>query len=183
VFDASIHQAIEGLEPGAKGEYQITDAIARMIERGQHVVPVEVKGYWKDTGTADDILDANRLELLAVRRAIDGLVEESRLIGDVVVRPGAEVRRSTVFVPALIGEDTVIEDAYVGPFTSLGPAVRLSNAEIEYAVVGARTAIRNVHARIQGSLIGEDVVIEGVSDRPSTHRLVVGDKSRLDLQQ
>jgi glucose-1-phosphate thymidylyltransferase len=35
VFDPSIHDAIEGLEPGAKGEYQITDAIARMIEAGR----------------------------------------------------------------------------------------------------------------------------------------------------
>lgn len=184
VFDASVHDAIEGLEPGAKGEYQITDAIARMLERGQKVVPVEVRGYWKDTGTAEDILDANRLELLAQRRTVDGTIDdESRLVGDVVVSAGATVRRSTVFGPALIGTDAVVEDAYVGPFTSLGTGVTLSNAEVEYAVVGAGTTIRNVHARIQGSLIGEDVVIEGVSDRPSTHRLIVGDKSRIDLQQ
>jgi len=183
VFDARIHDAIEGLEPGAKGEYQITDAIARLIERGHTVLPQEVGGWWKDTGQADDILDANRLELLSRRRLIEGTVEDSNLVGDVVVAPGAIVRRSTVFGPALIGADALVEDAYVGPFTSLGDGVRLRNAEVEYAVVGKRSEIDDVDARIQGSLIGEDVVIKGASTRPSTHRLIVGDMSTLELQQ
>jgi glucose-1-phosphate thymidylyltransferase len=183
VFDASVHDVIAELQPGAKGEYQITDAIAQMIEGGATVAPVEVAGWWKDTGTAEDILDANRLELLAARRHVEGTVEESQLVGDVVVRPGALVRRSTVFGPAIIGDDAHVEDAYIGPFTSIGAGVRFINAEIEYAVVGNHSAIRDVAARIQGSLIGEDVVIEGVSDRPSTHRMVVGDKSRIELHQ
>src|SRR5690606_11028051 len=63
VFDAKVHAAIDGLEPGAKGEYQITDAIQRMIEAGDTVAPVVVSGWWKDTGKAEDILDANRLVL------------------------------------------------------------------------------------------------------------------------
>jgi glucose-1-phosphate thymidylyltransferase len=183
VFDRSVHDAIDGLEPGAKGEFQITDAIARMIDRGDLVVPVEVAGWWKDTGTAEDILDANRLELLSARRRIEGVVEESQLIGDVVVGPGAVVRRSTVFGPAIIGAGALVQDAYVGPFTSIGTGTQLVNAEIEYAVVGANTSIRDVTARIQGSLIGEDVTVAGASGRPSTHRLLVGDKSRVDLHQ
>jgi glucose-1-phosphate thymidylyltransferase len=183
VFDHSIFRAIDGLEPGAKGEYQITDAIARLIAGGGTVLPQEVTGWWKDTGKAEDILDANRLELLGRRRSIEGTVEESQLVGDVIVMPGAVVRRSTVFGPALIGADALVEDAYVGPFTSLGEGVQLVNAEVEYAVVGAQSSIRHVDARIQGSLIGEGVVIEGATTRPSTHRMIVGDMSRIDLQQ
>ncbi len=183
VFDSSILDAIDGLEPGARGEYQITDAIARLIERGGTVLPQEVTGWWKDTGKPEDILDANRLELLSRRRSIEGSVEDAQLVGDVVVMPGAVVRRSTVFGPALIGPDALVEDAYVGPFTSLGDGVQLVNAEVEYAVVGARSAIRNVNARIQGSLIGEDVTIAGTTSRPSTHRMIVGDMSEIDLQQ
>jgi len=183
VFDAGIHDAIEGLEPGAKGEYQITDAIARMIEGGRRVAPVEVTGWWKDTGRAEDILDANRLLLTRRRRDVRGEVELSDLVGDVVIEPGAVVRRSTVFGPALIRAGCRVEDAYVGPFTTLGEGVVLERAEIEYAVVGAGTTIRDVGARIQGSLIGEDVTVAGVSTRPSTHRMVVGDKSRIELQQ
>ena len=183
VFDSSILRAIEGLEPGAKGEYQITDAIARLIEGGGIVLPQEVSGWWKDTGRAEDILDANRLELLSRQRSLEGTVEDSHLVGAVVVMPGAVVRRSTVFGPALIGSDALVEDAYVGPFTSLGDGVQLVDAEIEYAVVGARSTIRNVNARIQASLIGEDTTINGATSRPSTHRLILGDMSVIDLQQ
>jgi glucose-1-phosphate thymidylyltransferase len=183
VFDAGIHDAIEGLEPGAKGEYQITDAIARLIADGKRVTPVEVEGWWKDTGRAEDILDANRLLLLERKRSLQGEIEESEIVGDVVVEPGAVVRRSTVFGPALISSGALVIDAYVGPFTTLGSGVRVQRAEIEYAVVGEGTTVRDVGARIQGSLIGEDVVVAGVSARPSAHRLVVGDKSRIELQQ
>jgi len=40
-----------------------------------------------------------------------------------------------------------------------------------------------VGPRIQGSLIGEDVHVEGHDGRPSTHRLIVGDESRIMLQE
>jgi glucose-1-phosphate thymidylyltransferase len=183
VFDASVHTAIDGLEPGAKGEYQITDAIARMIEAGRVVAPVEVTGWWKDTGRAEDILDANRLVLLERRREILGEVEDSQLVGDVVVEAGAIVRRSTIFGPALICAGARVEDAYVGPFTTVGVGVALTNSEIEYAVIGSGTVVRDVASRIQGSLIGEDVVLEGATRRPSTYRMIVGDKSEISMPQ
>src|SRR5690554_4196359 len=49
VFDKSIHPIIDRLEPGAKNEYQITDAIFQLIQQGGLVRPVEVQGWWKDT--------------------------------------------------------------------------------------------------------------------------------------
>ena len=183
VFDAGVHEMIEGLEPGAKDEYQITDAIQRLIENGRHIAPVEVTGWWKDTGKPSDILDANRLQLLRMRRAVTGAIEESEVVGDVVIEEGAVVRRSTVFGPALIGAGAIVEDAYIGPFTTLGTEVAVRNAELEYAVVGARTTIENVKPRIQASLIGEEVRVSGHEGRPSTHRLILGDKSRVALQE
>ena len=183
VFDASIHDAIDGLAPGAKGEYQITDAIQRSIERGSFVAAETVHGWWKDTGKPEDILDANRLVLLQMRRRIDGTTDDARLVGDVVLEEGAVVRRSTVFGPALIGAGSRVEDAYVGPFTTLGEDVELVDAEIEYAVVGARSSIRDVTMRIQGSLIGEEVELIGAKRRPSTHAFTVGDKSKVVLAE
>lgn len=181
VFDASIHDAIRGLPRGAKDEYQITDAIQRLIDGDAHVAYGEVEGWWKDTGKAEDILDANRLQLERLSRNVAGEVEESDLVGEVVIEEGAVVRRSTVVGPARIAAGAVIEDAYVGPFTSIGADVRIEDADVEYAVVGARTAIRRLPTRIQGSLIGEDVEITGADRRPRAHRLTVGDKSRVVL--
>ncbi len=183
VFDASIHDAIDGLQPGAKGEYQITDAIQRMIEAGRNVAPVVVPGWWKDTGKAEDILDANRLVLGKLRRRIDGTVEDSELVGEVVVEVGAVIRGSTVFGPAIVGANARLERAYVGPFTTIGDDVIVRDAELEYAVVGARTRIERVGTRIQASLVGEDVLLVGHDGRPGSHRLIVGDESRIELRE
>ncbi|HLV13321.1 MAG TPA: glucose-1-phosphate thymidylyltransferase [Trueperaceae bacterium] len=183
VFDATVHEAIEGLRPGAKGEYQITDAIQRMIDAGRTVAPVVVPGWWKDTGKAEDILDANRLVLGRLRGRVEGTVEDSELVGEVVVEAGAVVRGSTVFGPAIVGANATVERAYVGPFTTIGDDVTVRDAELEYTVVGARTLIERVGTRIQASLLGEDVILTGHDGRPSSHRLIVGDESRIELRE
>lgn len=66
VFDARIHGLIEGLEPSARGEYEITDAIQRLIDGGHEVQGLPIEGWWKDTGRAEDLLDANRLLLAGI---------------------------------------------------------------------------------------------------------------------
>ena len=183
VFDARVHEMIEDLEPGAKGEYQITDAIQRMIDADLHVAPVEVQGWWKDTGRPSDILDANRLQLLRMRRDVRGDVADSELIGDVIVEEGAVVRGSTVLGPALIGSGSRVEDAYLGPFTTLGDGVAVREAELEHSVVGPGTTIEEVGSRIQGSLIGANVHIAGRRGRPNAHTLIVGDESQVVLNE
>lgn len=181
VLDASIHDHIDRLAPGAKGEYQITDAIHDLIRQGGHVVPVEVEGWWKDTGKPQDILDANRLLLMRMGRRIDGSVEGSELVGDVTVEAGARVVNSTVFGPAVIGADALIEKAYVGPFTAIGAGAVVADAEIEYSVVGRNSELRDIRSRIRESLIGDNVIIAGDSGKPGSHRLVVGDESEMRL--
>lgn len=59
----------------------------------------------------------------------------------------------------------------------------MRNAELEYSAVGDRTVIEGVSQRIQGSLIGDDVRITGHDTRPATHRLIVGDESRIELRE
>lgn len=183
VFDSSIHAMIEGLEPGAKGEYQITDAIQRLIESGGTVAAQTVQGWWKDTGKPEDILDANRLLLMQLSCRSEGRIEESELVGEVVVGAGSVIRGSTVFGPVLIGENVVLEEAFIGPYTTIGDGVTVRNAELEYAVVGAGTTIEGIKNRIQGSLIGEQVELMGRRGRPSTHKLVIGDKSQVVLEE
>ena len=183
VFDSTIFDMIDGLEPGAKGEYQITDAIQKLIDHGKPVGYKQVEGWWKDTGKADDILDANRLILLDIKSDIQGEIDNSLIIGEVVVGKGTIVKNSKIVGPALIGENCFIEDAFVGPYTSLGNEVTLNNAELESSVVGNGTEIKDLKVRLQDSLIGEDVTISRRVVHPSTHKLVVGDKSIITLQE
>jgi glucose-1-phosphate thymidylyltransferase len=183
VFDKNIHEMIEGLEPGAKDEYQITDAIQKLIEQDFHVASVEVPGWWKDTGRPEDILDANRLQLLQVQRDVRGSLEDSEVTGEVVVEEGAVVKESRIEGPALIGAGARVERSYIGPFTTVGDQSTVRDARLEYSVVGARSIIDGVASPLRESLIGEEVSIIGENGSKGAHRLIVGDKSSLKLDE
>ena len=148
-------QAIDRIEPSARGELEITDAIQRVIDDGREVAPHLVKGWWKDTGRLEDILEANRMLLDVLAPRIDGEVGEGvRLEGKVVIEKGARLRDCVVRGPAIIGERTIVENAYVGPFTSIYYGCTLRNSEIEHSIVLENSRIENVSTKIEGSLIG-----------------------------
>jgi len=83
--------------------------------------------------------------------------------------------------PAIIGRDTVLEDTYVGPYTSIGDGCELRDAEIEHSVVLERSRIIGVH-RVHDSLLGREVEVVRSGDRPKATRLMLGDHSRADLE-
>ncbi|GAA6757764.1 glucose-1-phosphate thymidylyltransferase [Thermus oshimai] len=181
VFTPEILEVIQDLKPSARGEYEITDAIQGLIERGRKVVGVEVQGWWKDTGRPEDLLDANRLLLEELAPRLDGEVEESHLTGRVVVERGARVVGSRVIGPAYIGEGAVVEGAYIGPFTSLGPGARVVRAEVEYAILEDQAVVEDTPLRLQESILGVGAQVKGRNGLPRAHRLVLGDLSQVEL--
>ncbi len=176
VFDSKIHDVITDLPRGAKNEYQITDAIQKLIEEGGVVTPVEVNGWWKDTGMPDDLLDANRLLLMDVEVLNEGDVIDSTITGNVRIAKGAIVRNSQIVGPAIIAENARIENAYIGPYTSVGVDAEIRDAEIEYSIVEKRSQIIDVKTRLSASLIGVDVQVSSRTGRPKVHQLILGDR-------
>ena len=181
-FSPAIHQAIAGLNPSWRGEYEITDAIQQLIDWGMAVDAARVEGWWKDTGRPEDVLDANRLILEDLQERLQGQIdEESQVSGRVVIEPGAQVLRSVVRGPVTIASGALVEDSYVGPYTSIGQDVRILRTEIENSVVLAESVIQDVDVRIDQSLIGRGVTVMGRQRRPRALGLVLGDQSRVEL--
>jgi glucose-1-phosphate thymidylyltransferase len=79
--------------------------------------------------------------------------------------------------PAIVGAGARLEDAYVGPFTAIGPGCELVGCEVEHSIVLENSVIRNVDRRIADSLIGREVVVERSPLKPRAVRLLVGDHS------
>lgn len=181
-FGPEVHTITPRLVPSARGELEITDAIQGLIDSGNEVRAQTIVDDWIDTGKKDDMLEANRLVLGSLQRRIEGRVDaDSTLIGPVVVEQGASVEGSTVRGPAIIGADSTLRDAYVGPFTAIGPDCQLSCCEIEHSIVLSGSIIRDVERRIADSLIGREVVVERSPLRPQAIRLLLGDHSRVDV--
>ncbi|MBW8060759.1 MAG: glucose-1-phosphate thymidylyltransferase, partial [Solirubrobacterales bacterium] len=182
LFGPSIFDAARALEPSWRGELEITEAIQKLLEDGHRVQSEVVSGWWKDTGRLADMLEANRLVLEEIETRLDGEIDaDSRVEGRVVVEPGATVKGSVVRGPAVIGAGAHIEDAYVGPYTSIGEEVRICRSEIEHSIVLCGSVVEDLGTRIEASLLGREVKLTRSDGMPKTLRMLVGDKSEIKI--
>ncbi len=182
LFDKTIHEAVRAIEPSPRGELEITDAIQWLIDQGHRVRHEELDGWWKDTGMLDPLLDGNRLVLEAMDGSIEGEVDEaSQLEGRVQVDKTAQVIRSHIRGPAIIGPGAVIRDSYIGPFTSVGPACQVIDAEVEHSILLQGCRVESA-GRITDSLIGRDATVIRSPTRPEANRLMLGDNSRVEIK-
>ncbi|HTJ74014.1 MAG TPA: glucose-1-phosphate thymidylyltransferase [Acidimicrobiales bacterium] len=181
LFDPTIHEAVRAIEPSARGELEITDAIQWLLDSGLRVHHQVVDGWWIDTGKLDALLEGNRLILETLDQRIDGAVDaESRIEGRVVICAGAEVVASTIRGPAIIGAGTRIEHSFVGPFTSIAERCQVIRAEVEHSVILDDSRIVDI-PRVEDSLIGKQVVVTRSARRPRANRFMLGDHSQVDL--
>ena len=152
-FDNTVFEAVKSIEPSHRNELEITDALQWLVDNGRTVAPHIIHKWWKDTGKPEDMLEANRimLEELTVTQHVKGEIDElSTLTPTVHLEEGAKVVNSVIRGPAIIGSGTVIENAYIGPYTSIGSNVRIVDAEIENSILWDETTIANVNGRLDG---------------------------------
>ena len=182
MFTAGIHDAARAIEPSPRGELEITDAIQYLVDQGLRVEPHIVRGWWKDTGRLEDMLEANRLVLDTIETRVDGeLDDESRVDGRVVIEQGARLERSTVRGPAIIGANTLLVDAYVGPYSAIGEDCTISKAELEHSILLSGSSVTDLAGRMESSLLGRNVKIYRHPAQPRAHRFMVGDNSEIGI--
>jgi glucose-1-phosphate thymidylyltransferase len=182
MFDHHVFEAVESISPSWRGELEITDAIQWLVEHSYAVYPYIHRGWWIDTGAPGDMLEANSLVLEELTPEVHGYVDrDSEVDSRVTIEKGAEIINSVIRGPAIIGEDTRIVNAYVGPFTSIYHHVHIENAEISRSIVLEHSEIRNLENRIEDSLIGRHVVIHRSPIRPRAYKFTIGDHSQLGM--
>ncbi|HWS70836.1 MAG TPA: glucose-1-phosphate thymidylyltransferase [Thermoanaerobaculia bacterium] len=182
MFDEKIFDAAKAIKPSKRGELEITDAIQWLLDNGYSVHPHIVKGWWKDTGKIEDMLEANRTVLDTFDQDVRGTTTgESQIEGKVVIEEGAQIIDSVVRGPSIIGAGAKITHAYIGPYTSIGKGCTLEYCEIENSIVLENSAIRYVDGRIEASLIGKNVKIGKTHRKPAAYRFMVGDNSEVGI--
>jgi glucose-1-phosphate thymidylyltransferase len=181
MFGPAVLEAARAIEPSWRGELEITDAIQGLIDGGRRVESRLVRGWWKDTGHLDDMLEANRLVLEDIERRIEGELVDSRVEGRVVVETGARLERSLVRGPAVIGVDSRITDAYIGPYTSIASQVRVSGSEVEHSILLSGSSVTDLGARMEASMLGRNAELGRGNGLPKTLRLIVGDNSEIAI--
>jgi glucose-1-phosphate thymidylyltransferase len=182
MFDHTVHEACDAIEPSWRGELEITDAIQWLIDQGRHVHPYVHRGWWIDTGKPIDMLDANDHVLEEREHQVEGFVDrDSNVDSRVSVEVGAEIINSVIRGPSIIGRDSRIVNSYIGPFTSIYHDVHIEDSEIEHSIVLENSMITGIPSRIADSIIGRHARVTRSPIKPSAHKLTLGDYSDIGL--
>lgn len=181
MFTRAIHDAARAIKPSGRGELEITDAIQHLVDRGLRVEPHIVRGWWKDTGRLEDMLEANRLILDNLTSSIEGELLDSQVDGRVVIEPGAVLERTTVRGPAIVGAGAQLRDCYIGPYTAVGAGCRVHNAEVEHSILLEGSSVCDLDGRMESSLLGRNVTVRRGDRQPRAYRFMVGDNSDIAI--
>ncbi|WP_246984067.1 sugar nucleotidyltransferase [Halorientalis marina] len=158
LFDAIKH-LIDNDIRGAGDEYQLTDALQRMLEQGAEFGTFDV-GDWYDCGRPETLLEANQV-LLKHRSDSDDQAD-------------AATDSSVVIQPADIGEDVTLSASVVGPYVSIDDGATVEESHLTNVIVGRNATV--TQANLKNSIIGDSATVKG-----TPHELNVGDSSELQL--
>lgn len=184
IYDSHVFDAVENIPPSARGEYEISDANTYLIEKGFNVGFEEITGWWKDTGKPEDLLEGNQLIL----HDLSDIKNEANVAPGVIIQGKVKIEKGTyiggkslIRGPVVIGKNCVINDSYIGPYTSIGDNTKITNTEIEHSIIFDNAEIK-CGKRIVDSLIGHNAIIASSCDSlPLGHKMIIGDNSVVEL--
>jgi glucose-1-phosphate thymidylyltransferase len=184
LFRKQVFDAIRRLKPSWRNELEITDAIQTLLDEGLEVRHRLVKGWWKDTGRPEDILEANQLVLSELLSYNKGTVHQDVSVSGVVcIDSGTTVHAGTALRgPLIIGKNCEIgPDAYIGPYSSIGDNTVIRRTEIENTIVVGECRIE-CRKRIVDSLIGRNTqIMDSARNLPSGSRFIIGENTYICL--
>ena len=177
-----IFDIIDKLKPSWRGELEITDALQMMMDNGLTIKYDTVTGWWKDTGTPDDILHANKLILDTIGTPNQfALNEGSKVQGKIVIGKNSSISRdSFVTGPAIIGDHcTIGPSARIGPYVSIGNNSVLKNCDLENSIIMDGCKI-NSKIHITDSIVahGSEIVD---NPQPKKHQFLLGERSQVKI--
>lgn len=137
------------------------DLVVALMESGCPVSVCESRQHWRYADATDVLLAANRmlLEELPVPAAETRFGDGNEVHGRVAISPEARVSGSVLHGPVAVEAGAVIEDSFIGPYTSVGRGVVLTGAEIDNSMVLADAEVRHPGFRLEASILGERVAV------------------------
>jgi glucose-1-phosphate thymidylyltransferase len=105
---------------------------------------------------------------------------ETRLIGRVMVGKAARLRHSRVEGPVVIGEESIVENASIGPYTSIGNHCVIRHSGVEHSVVLDGARLEGVE-RVAHSVIGRNATVRRREGCGQAVRVTIGDDTEVLL--
>ena len=177
-----IFDIIDNLKPSWRGELEITDALQLLMDKGNKIEYDTVTGWWKDTGTPEDIIHANKLVLDSIGTENQFLIDDDSIIKDgIVIGKDTEISRDSFITgPVIIGKNCKIGPAVrLGPYVSVGNNCILKNCNIENSIIMDDCKI-SAKTDLSDSIIAHGSEIED-HITPKKQQFLIGERSHLRI--
>ena len=133
-----------------KGEYQLTNALDTLKNKGAKFTPGKVIEWW-DCGNKNATVNTNQ-------RVLANSTE--KLIADSMVNNGSEI-----IEPCFIGENVILTNSKIGPYVSIGNNTVIENSTIDNSIIQTFSTIRN--AQLTNSMVGNKAEYDGTANEIS----------------
>ncbi|MCC7232848.1 MAG: NTP transferase domain-containing protein [Bacteroidia bacterium] len=140
-----------------QGEYQLTDGIMNLIQKGAKIRPFTVE-HWYDCGSKDSLLETNAVLL---KKTVPGTIPHN-------------FENTIIIAPVRIADNCKISNSIIGPNVSVGDHTIINYSILKDAIIGSFSEIRN--AVLHHSVIGNDASLHGQSQS-----LNLGDSTEIDF--
>ena len=173
-----IFDIISRLKPSWRNELEITEALQMLLEEGYKITYNVVTDYWKDTGTSDDIIHANKFILDHSEPYFRGKKEERvTMVGNVMVGENSLIKSGVKIIgPVIIGKNCIIHtDTKIGPNASIGDDSVIAKCDIEDSIIMSGCNI-DEGFKIRNSIIAFNCVLTAKKSEHQSFLLGEGTK-------
>lgn len=139
-----------------KGEFQLTDALENMKQKGLKFSTGKVD-EWLDCGNKDATVYTNT-------RVLDHNKSKD------MIDSSAQIINSEIIPPCFIGANSKIQNCIIGPYVSIGQETTIIDSEIKNTIIQSQSHLTN--ARLSNSMLGNLVQFNGHN---ITQEISIGD--------
>jgi len=166
-----IFEVIDNLKPSWRNELEITDALDNLLKQNDNISYETITDYWKDTGTPEDILNANR-------QVLEHICNQTCIIDKSTnIESG-----SSVITPSIIGKNCKIDkSARIGPNASIGDnTIISSDVVIENSIIMSDCKIDG-GLNIRDSIISANCHLYGNNKDKTKKLFLLGEGTKITL--
>ncbi|MCX7762430.1 MAG: sugar phosphate nucleotidyltransferase [Candidatus Kryptonium sp.] len=153
----ALEEVVKG-EIKTRGEYQLTDALQIMVNKGEKITVFEIDG-WYDCGKPETLLETNRFLLEKNGTSLKKLGKFENVL---------------IIPPVYIAPTSRIENSIIGPYTTISDGVEISSSIIRNSIIGDDAKIQN--ALLDSSIIGLGAIVKG-----DYKKINIGDSSEVEF--
>ena len=160
-----IFEVIDNLKPSWRNELEITDALDNLLKQNDNISYETITDYWKDTGTPEDILNAN-----------------SQVLEHLNFPPGCGADGNFWGRFCIIGKNCKIdESANIGPYVSIGDdTIISSDVVIENSIIMSGCKIDG-GLNIKDSIISANCHLHGNNKDKTEKVFLLGEGTKITL--